>query len=603
MKKILSSGTKLQGGSYRIEKHLGGGGFGITYLATWFQGYQTNLKFIKTEEKTVVIKEFFYANYCKRADNSNEILITDGEKKLEFERLRKKVVSEANILNSFRHPYIVDVFDVFEENNTAYIVMEYVKGENLEERIISRKKYCHPEEATRYISQIALALKEVHSKHILHLDISPSNIMIDENDNARLIDFGISLVYDDTGGVKQSSKLLAGKKSGFSPPEQNSTASLNRFLPPIDLYALGATLYYALTGQKPPDSGSLSAGSDVLVLPSSYNPQVSDYLDGFVSKAMSIKSSERFQTAADFEDALLNGEKQYTNAVRQGMAHYESGNYQDALLHFEAACKWINTDDDLNQKINRCKLNIAEREKLEETEPLFQPDIPEHTQWFHEFIINPLKTRKMLFLALFGGIAAFLIGVFYFEYPEQWAYEKACRQGTIESYERYLQKYPNGAYKNDIIIPYDRLLLKKGNELSNSKKYPEAAILLHKSAELGNPSAQNSLGYMYRKGLGVQKNDTIAVEWYRRAAEQGHAEAQFSLGYMYSTGSGIPKSIPYAIEWYRRSAEQGYVTAQYNLGYLYETTERDLPEARIWYQMAAEQGHERAIERLAILSN
>ena len=320
MQKILAPGTELQQGIYRIEKHLGGGGFGITYLATWILGQQTKFRFVKTGEKTVVIKELFYDDYCRRANNSNEIQILDGQKRLEFERLRKKLVSEANILNSFRHPHIVEVIDVFSENNTAYIVMEYVEGEDMEARI-RQKKICRPNEAIRYISQIASALMEVHKKKVLHLDISPSNILIDKNNNAQLIDFGVSLVYDsDTGEVKQTSKLLAGTKSGFSPPEQ-TLDSLHHFSAPIDLYALGATLYYALTGQKPPDAGSLSAGSESLVRPSYFNTEVSGYLDYLVLKAMNIRITDRFQTAKEFHDALLNDNQRYTGAIHQEHVH------------------------------------------------------------------------------------------------------------------------------------------------------------------------------------------------------------------------------------------------------------------------------------------
>ena len=366
MKKILTPGTELKNGNgiIRIDKHLGGGGFGITYRAKWIQGVKTKYTFRRIGEETVVIKEFFNDEFCRRSDNSNEILITDDQKRIQFERLRNKLVSEADLLNSFEHPHIVKVDDVFEENNTAYIVMEYVEGEDLEKRI-ERKKRCSPDEAIRYISQIASALIEVHNKNALHLDISPSNILINDKDEAQLIDFGVSLVYDpDTGEVKESSRLITGKKSGFSPPEQTPDM-LHHFSPPIDLYALGATLYNALTGHKPPESVFLSTGADVLMMPSSYNPKISKYLDFFVLKAMNIKINERFQTAEEFQDALLNGEQKYTSAILQGNDYYASGNYLDAITHFKAAYQLINTNDELNKKIERCELKISE-EKEEE---------------------------------------------------------------------------------------------------------------------------------------------------------------------------------------------------------------------------------------------
>ena len=149
MKIILPSGTKLHNGEYLIEKHLGGGGFGITYLGKWIQTQKTSLKSIVTGKIKVVIKELYYEESCTRADHSNVIQITDKQKNEEFARLRRKIVSEAHILNSFKHPHIVDVIDVFEENHTAYIVMEYVEGEDLEERI-KRFGKLDPDEAVHY---------------------------------------------------------------------------------------------------------------------------------------------------------------------------------------------------------------------------------------------------------------------------------------------------------------------------------------------------------------------------------------------------------------------------------------------------------------------
>ena len=360
MKKILPSGTELNHGEYRIDRHLGGGGFGITYLGSMIQVKATKFTSVATE-KTVVIKELYYEESCTRAYHSNAIQITDRQKNEEFARLRKKIVSEANILNSFRHPHIVEVFDVFEENNTAYIVMEYVEGEDLEESI-KRDGKLNPDEAVRYISQIASALVEVHKKFVLHLDISPSNILIDKNNNARLIDFGISLSYNDYSyEVKQTSQLLTGKKSGFSPPEQSSISLLQRFSPPIDLYALGATLYNALTGQQPPESGLLSVGMESLPLPSTYNKKVSSYLDLVVLKAMTPQMIGRFQTAEEFRNTLLTGEQYYNEAIRKGNEYYSSGNYPKALQQYEIAFKWVNSDDNLQKKINRCKLQTDEK--------------------------------------------------------------------------------------------------------------------------------------------------------------------------------------------------------------------------------------------------
>lgn len=302
-RKALLPGTMLNGGKYRIERVLGSGGFGITYLAKWIQIQNTGLKSIVTGEITVVVKEFYHSVYCYRNEISQEILINNKDQQREFDRLKRKLLSEARILNTFTHPNIVEVFDVFEENNTTYITMKYIDGSDLESKI--KQQGALPVDVTlKYFIQLASALQEVHRYHILHLDISPGNVLIDKNDNALLIDFGISLSYDNAGDVKLTSKLLSGKKKGFSPPEQYSMEILKKFDPSIDVYALGATLYNCLSGKEPPEAFSLLSGDDSLQLLNSLNPAVSPFLEKLVRKAMSLNRKDRHQNMGDLLEEL-----------------------------------------------------------------------------------------------------------------------------------------------------------------------------------------------------------------------------------------------------------------------------------------------------------
>ncbi|MDR3217990.1 MAG: protein kinase [Dysgonamonadaceae bacterium] len=374
----LLPGTILQQGKYRIDAHLGGGGFGITYRATWISYVTTNLGLKKSGEQRVAIKEFFYKEFCYRKDATTTISFTNTDKSEDFARLRKKLISEAHILNSLEHPHIVRVIDVFEENNTAYIVMDYIDGINLED-----KGKCSVEDSVKYISQIASALELVHQKKILHLDITPSNILIDNStDKALLIDFGISLSYDETGNVKQTSKLLSGRKEGFSPPEQSHINSLKIFSPTIDTYALGASLYFSLTGMVPPDSGSISAGFAGLAFPSDIDNNISAFLDFLVLKAMNIKSIDRFQDAHSFKNALMAGEADYTNALSEGEKLFDVGKWNEALSKFQKAYYWINTNDDLNRKIANCKRALQEEEKLAQNDLLFRDLIQKGAAYF-----------------------------------------------------------------------------------------------------------------------------------------------------------------------------------------------------------------------------
>ena len=176
----LKPGTLLQGGKYRIEKVLGQGGFGITYLAV-----QTNLK-----NRKVAIKEFFLKEHCERDGSTSHVSMgTSGSKGL-VSKFKAKFIKEAETISELENDHIIRINDVFEENGTAYYVMEYLSCGSLSDRIPSGGL---PEsEAVGYIRQVAEALAYIHQHNILHLDVKPSNILFRKEDEAVLIDFGIS---------------------------------------------------------------------------------------------------------------------------------------------------------------------------------------------------------------------------------------------------------------------------------------------------------------------------------------------------------------------------------------------------------------------------
>ena len=184
----LQSNTTLQGGKYRIERMLGQGGFGITYLAT-----QVSLN------RNVAIKEFFMKENCQRATDDRTMTVpSDGSRGLVDGALHK-FRQEALKLASISHPNIVRVIDVFEENGTAYYVMDYLPGGSLTDKVKTGGPMTE-EQAMGYIRQIASALKYMHEvKHMCHFDVKPSNIMLDAMGNAFLIDFGISKNYGADG--------------------------------------------------------------------------------------------------------------------------------------------------------------------------------------------------------------------------------------------------------------------------------------------------------------------------------------------------------------------------------------------------------------------
>ena len=234
----LQPNTTLQGGKYRIERVLGQGGFGNTYV-----GFNTEF------EETVAIKEFFMKGVTERDETTCDVSVSNADNVGQFEEQREKFKKEARRLRKLKNEHIVKVHDLFEENGTAYYVMDYIDGESLAERM---KKTEHPfseAEVRNILSQILEALKEVHQNEIWHLDLKPGNIMIDKGGNAYLIDFGASKQIRANGSMTTSTALCY--TPGYAPNEQIGQM-YDRFGPWTDIYALGATIYNLLTNKKPP---------------------------------------------------------------------------------------------------------------------------------------------------------------------------------------------------------------------------------------------------------------------------------------------------------------------------------------------------------------
>ncbi|MDE6548449.1 MAG: protein kinase [Muribaculaceae bacterium] len=288
----LNKGAALKNGTYRIEKVLGQGSFGITYLATAKFTTQGNLGKIDVEAK-VAIKEFFMSEVNGRHEDGSTV---EGSTGSVFSNYRKKFKKEAENLSKLEHPNIVKVFDVFDENNTTYYVMEFLEGQNLDD-YINDSGFIEEEEAIKIIAEIGVALAYMHSKNMLHLDIKPKNIMRKSDGKDYLIDFGLSKQFTDDGEPESSTSIGLGTP-GYAPIEQAGYKQDGSFPATLDVYALGATLFKILTGKRPPESTYiLNEGFPEKELSSK---GISKNTQTVLTKAMAPIKRQRYQTINSF---------------------------------------------------------------------------------------------------------------------------------------------------------------------------------------------------------------------------------------------------------------------------------------------------------------
>lgn len=234
---MLLVGTVLHG-TYRIDGYLSSGGFGNTYVAT-------NIQF----DERYAIKEFFMKGVTQRDGNNTTVSVSNSENANSFAEQLEKFKKEARRLRKLKSEHIVRVYDLFEENGTAYYVMDFIQGENLAERLKRTREPLQEAEALGIVDQVLDALGTAHNQGIWHLDLKPANIMVDASGTAKLIDFGASKQQSTKGGATTSTAVSY--TNGYAPREQMEQ-NLDKFGPWTDLYALGATLYTLLTNQKPP---------------------------------------------------------------------------------------------------------------------------------------------------------------------------------------------------------------------------------------------------------------------------------------------------------------------------------------------------------------
>ena len=634
----LTTGAVLQNGKYRIERVLGQGGFGITYLAT-----QDIL------ERKVAIKEFFMRDFCTREGDTSTVSLGSTANRETMERYMAKFLKEARIISELSHPNIIRIYDIFRENNTAYYVMEYIEGQSLSEYVKSRGPLSE-KEAIGHIRAVGEALEYIHAKHINHLDVKPGNIMLSHADHhIYLLDFGLSKQYDADGN--QTSSTPVGISHGYAPIEQYSPSGVKGFSPQTDIYALGATLYYLLTGIIPPPAGELQDSE--LAFPNT----VSSSMRKAITEALKHRKSQRPQDINAFL-RLLEVENEETEFVKPeppkkeepipvrmddddhsskkqkyllaailaifvigGIVFYlnsRSTSYETISFAPEGMEVCMDSSavdvvelptavEDTTEMAMPEETNVPEKPSSVREEEEMSEEVVEANNGKRENTTpqrvnstpNRRQNQETNNVSSHAGAR------------QENAAENVHSGSTPEPQEEDpITKVRKAAEAGDANAQYKMgdiynfyIASSLGREPISEDKV-EAAKWYQKAAEQGHMYAQFNLGDLFYSGQGVSQNYSEAAKWYQKAAEQGYLYAQYKLGILFYSGKGVPQNYSEAAKWYRKAAEQGYVYAQKELGLMYwsgEGVPRNLTECAKWLLKAAEQGNMTAQLNLAAL--
>ena len=303
MNPALEIGKTFGSGRYVVERVLGIGGFGITY-------------YVRHIELGVhyAVKEFFISGKCVRENDRSTVLLQNIDE-TRYAKLKKRFADEARTLVALNNPHVVKVMDIFEENNTSYIVMEYVPGITLQQKVDNEGRMSVPE-AINCMGQLAEAVSYIHDMHVLHRDIKPDNVMITPDNRVVLVDFGSAREFVNDEAQNQTAIVT----QGYAPTEQYAANGKKGNY--TDIYAMGGVFYFALTGEKPMDA--FSRAQEEMKSPKELNPEVPDVVNKTIMKAMAMKPEDRYQAVRDFLMDFV-GEQAASGEVMSSSVQQEKG--------------------------------------------------------------------------------------------------------------------------------------------------------------------------------------------------------------------------------------------------------------------------------------
>ncbi len=588
LRQVLPSGQMLDG-KYRIERVIGAGGFGITYAAHDL-GLNT----------TIAIKEYYPAELGVR-DSTMSVRPKSGHERGLFERLRASFVEEARTLAQFRHGSIVRVLSVFEAHGTAYMAMEFEDGRSLKAWMRELGRRPTQDELDQIFIPLLDALEALHQARFLHRDIAPDNIIIRPDGRPVLLDFGAAR---RVAATERSSQMTGLIKLGYSPQEQYTTDGKAQGAW-TDIYALGATLYHAVTGAAPPES-------TVRFIEDTMTPAIlaegdwrQDFLAG-IDHCLQVRPQDRPQSIAELRPLLFGDlAPLYTSTTRRPSRPLQAASDGNATV--------------LADTSNRAtSIPIASgAAPAQPASPAFRASVVATLLVLALLAAYQLAWRRPIDTAgtAATGVTSTNSAGGRVTGDRQAEAEDAARRRAADAAaasaadearrERdraEVQRRSADTVRQAEDAYREGVRLATGNGVAVD--HARARVLFEQAAAAGRPDAMNWLGRMHQAGLGVTQNYALAREWFERAATAGDAASMVQIGLLHQNGQGVPQNYLDAREWFERAAAQGHTESFYLLGLLYnrgQGTPVDHVKAREQFERGAQSGHLQSILNLAIM--
>ena len=624
-KMCLPAGTILQG-KYLIGKMLGAGGFGITYLA-----FQLNL------DRVVAIKEFFPSSIAVRGETAGSagrnlsIRVSGAGSSELFEKTLSSFEKEGKNLASINLPGVVGIYDCFRENFTAYLVMEYISGQNLKKYQETKGGKLEEKEILELLEPVIRSMARIHELGIIHRDISPENLILNSEGKLILVDFGAAR---SMAGLQDSEgkSLTVVLKQGYAPLEQYNSRGVQG--PWTDVYALCATIYRLLTGKTPEEvSIRIQNSNDEedtrrTLLKSGASRKTVDA----VTAGMKILYQDRIQNMPELwktlygESAASEPETGRPNSRPDSAApaavqnikkdsKSENKNTKPLLLvvllagAIGAGSFLIHRNMEARkaaekQEIERVALEKAESERIEsERIAREKAESEAESEKIARQRAESEAERRARAKAESESESERVI-------RERAEAEKDAKE-KAES-ERVAKKKAESEAASEKAgrdqvndIDYDvETIVEQADELYHLRDFEKAFDLYQKAADSGNAYAMYSIGYMYECGDGAEQNYVEARTWYNKAADSGNAVGMTSLGHLLEYSHDKEQDSEKAAEWYQRGAEAGDTGGMICLGLMYSDAfalGSKYEEAVEWYRMAAGAGDARAMTNLGYM--